>query len=235
MKGNEMTNTHLVDPEFDQHLRRTLHEVAAKVEDAPTVAPEKRRSRRRAMVGLGAAAVAVPLAAGAIMGIGSEYVDELPPGNVIVTGSIDGSRYWMVEAFHKDDCGKPFPGVELVIEDSNIVGQEWNTLGMSFGSFPVQGCSYDNSDWLADPSRWDISGTFLDESFVRMIAVHPLITAVRVTIDGSPQSVAVHRVDGAGYGIFEVPPDSTKYTVELLIDGEVVPGSRSTRAVPEPS
>lgn len=230
-----MTNTHLVDPEFDQQLRRTLHEVAAKVEDAPAVAPEKRRSRRRAMVGLGAAAVSVPLAAGAIMGIGSEYVDELPRGNVIVTGSIDGSRYWMVEAFHKDDCGKPLPGVELVIEDNNIIGQEWNTLGTSFGNLPLQGCSHDNSDWLTDPSRWDISGTFLDETFVQVIAVHPNITAVRVTIDGFPQTVAVHRVDGAGYGTFEVPSDSTEYTVELLIDGEVVPGSRNTRAVPEPS
>ncbi len=41
------------------------------------------------MIGLGAVAIAVPLAAGAFSGVGPEYVDKLPPDNVIV-GDVRG-------------------------------------------------------------------------------------------------------------------------------------------------
>lgn len=117
-----MTNT-LLEPELDQHLRRTLRAVAATIEDEPTAATRKRRPSRRTLVSLGAVAVAVPLAAGAIIGIGPEYVDTIPPDNVIVADSLDGIRYWVVESFHTDECDNPLAGVEIVIEEDNIIGR----------------------------------------------------------------------------------------------------------------
>lgn len=75
-------------------------------------------------------------------------------------------------------------------------------------------------------------GTFLHGTFLRMYAVHPDVTALRLTIDGSAQIIDVHPVDGAGYAVFEVPPGNAQYTVDLLDDGQVVPGSTETRAVP---
>ncbi len=234
-----MTNQQLTDPELDVHLRRTLQAVAATVEAEPTVAPKRRRPGRRIMVGLGAVVIAVPVAAGVFYGVGSEYVDEIPPDNVIVAGSIDGNRYWMVESFHKDECDEPVPGVELVAEESNILGQEWNTMGVSYGEprpFGSGGqlgrCGYDVSDALADPAQSYSGGSFVGDAFMWLMAVHPDITAVRLTIDGSTQNVAVHPLDGAGYAVLEVPADSTQFTVELLIDDEAVPGSKESREVP---
>ncbi len=228
-----MTNTQLTDQELDEHLRRTLRTVAGTVEGESTAAPKRPRTARRVMVGLGAMAVAVPLAAGAFFGVGSEYVSQIPPDQPIVTGSVDGNRYWMVEAFHKDDCGQPVPGVELVVEDSNVLGREWNTHLMTYGNFPMQGCRYDPSDWLADTSRWDVSGAKVDDTFVWVVSVHPDVTAVRVTVDGTSQDLDVHSVDGAGYALFEIPPDITTYTVEMVIGGAVVPGSSETRTYPD--
>jgi len=72
------------------------------------------------------------------------------------------------------------------------------------------------------------------DTFLLLYAVHPDVTAVRVTTDSATQEVEVHRLNGAGYAVFEVPPETTQYNVELLIDGDVVPGSTQTRAVPEP-
>lgn len=237
-----MTNTQLTEPELDQRLRTTLRAVAATVADEPTAAPQRRRPGRRVMIGLGAVAIAVPLAAGAFYGVGPEYVDKLPPDNVIVAGSIGGSRYWVFESSRTDECGKPVPGVELGVEEHNLLGQEWNTSGHSYGEPRPYGrggrlgrCGNDVSEALADPALSYSSGTFVGDAFVRVFAVHPDITAVRLTIDGATQDVGVHRVDGAGYSVVEVPPDSTQFTVELLIDGEVVPDSEETRAMPDPS
>ena len=224
-----MTDKRMTGPDLDEHLRRTLRAVAATVAGEPAVEHESQRSRRRMWVGLGAVAVAVPLAAGAFYGVGSEYVDKIPPDNVIVAGSVDGNRYWMVEAFHKDVCGKPTPGVELLLEDSNLVGQEWNTHLITYGN--VKGCNYDISDELANPSQWDRSGALVDDTMIWVVGVHPDITAVRATVEGSRQTVPVHRVDGAGYAVFEVP-EKAELTVALVIDSEVVPGSEKTWPIP---
>lgn len=230
----------LTDAELDQRLRQTLRAVAATVEGESSAAPRRRRRPgRRTVVALGAAVVTLPLAAAAIIGIGPEYVDELPPDHVVVAGSVDGNRYWMVEAFHKNECGQPEPGVELVVEHSNLVGREWNTLGLSYGEPRMSGgspdagwCGYDVSAALADPALSYAGGTFVGDTFVRVMAVHPDVTAVRLSVREVTEDITVHPVDGAGYAAVEVPADSAAYTVELLVDGEVVPGSRQRLHVP---
>jgi len=228
-----MTNQRLTEPELDQHLRHTLRAVAAMVDGEPEVAQRTRRPLRRTLVGLGALAVAVPLTAAAIVGVGPEYVDAQPPHNVIVAGSIDGQRYWMVQSFHTDACDQPVPGVETVVADQNIFGQEWDTHGISYGEPRAGGCGYDVSSSLADPSLSYSDGSFVGDTLVEVYAVHPDVTSVLVTVDGSTRNVEVYPLGGAGYALFEVPPGSAQYTVELSIDGHVVPGSRETRTVPE--
>lgn len=138
---------------------------------------------------------------------------------------------------HTDDCDNQEPGVEIVIEDSNILGQEWNTMGHSYGEpkYLSEGgwCGYDVSDALANPAVSYASGVFVGDAFLWSGAVHPDITAVRVTIDGSTHDVEVHPRNGAGYYVVEVPEDTDEYAVELLIDGDVVPGSKESRTLPE--
>ena len=236
-----MTHRKLTDPELDQHLRRTLQAIAATVDEQTPAASRSRRCRARpVIVGLAAVAVAVPLAAAAVVGLGPEYVDTMPPDDVVVAGDVDGRRYWLVQSFHTDACGLPVPGVELVLEESNLIGREWNTAGISYGEprapgsgGRTEGCGYDVSAAMRNPAVSYSGGIFSGDTFLQMYAVHPDVSAVRVTIGGSSQVVAVHPVDGAGYAVFEVPPDAATYTVELLVDGTVVPGSTTTRDVPD--
>lgn len=227
--------TNLSGPELDERLRRTLRAVAATVGDQSTFAPGRRRRGRRILVGFGAVAIAGALAAGAFYGVGNEYVDKMPPDNVIVAGSIDGDRYWMVESLHTDSCGEPMPGVEIVSEESNIIGQEWNTMGVNYGEPRRLGggqCGFELSEALADPALSYSGGMFVGDAFVWVVAVHPDITAVRLTIDGAAKEVAVHRLNGAGYCVMALPEGTVGFTVALLIDGQLVPGSKETRSVP---
>ncbi|HZA30123.1 MAG TPA: hypothetical protein VE462_01210 [Propionibacteriaceae bacterium] len=229
----------ITDAELHQHLRRTLHAVAATIAEPPSTATSAapHRRGRRILLGLGAIAVAAPLAAGGLFGLGPEYVDELPPGNVITTGILDGERYWMVESFHRDSCGQLMPGVELVVEERNIIGQEWSTTGYSYGEpievarngLEVRVCGYDTTQALADPAVSFSSGAQVGDAMIWIYAVHPDVTALRVTIDGAAQAVPVHPVDAAGYALIELPESTKSYIVDLLINDDVVPGSRKTR------
>ena len=63
-------------------------------------------------------------------------------------------------------------------------------------------------------------------------AVHPAVTAVRITTDGSSEDLPVYSVDGAGYALYEIPSDVTDYTAELLIGDQEVPGSVEEHRVP---
>lgn len=234
-----MTLSHLSDAELDAHLRRTLHAIAAGVEagasadEAPALVrrPRSRRRRRLAVAGVAVAGTGL-VAAGALVRSGPEYVDRLPPDHVVVAGSVEGARYWMVESFHENGCGQPMPGVELVAEDSNLVGREWNTVGATYGELRADGCTVETSQALADPAVSFSGGSFVGDTFIVLYAVHPDVTAVRLTVEGRSREVAAHRVDGAGYALLEIPPGTASYTVELMSGDRVVPGSPEQRPVP---
>ncbi len=236
--------------QFEQRLRRTLSTVAATITDAPTLSPAPApsptaeeslqphrgpRGRRRRRIGLGVVAVAIPaaLVAAAVLRQGPEYVDTIPPETIVVAGSIDGSRYLLVESRRSSTCG-PVGGVELVEERENLLGSEWNTVGSGWGEPNGCGVPVPTERWLADPSRYDDGGTRVGDSFVWLWAVHPDVTAVRITAGEYVEELEVYAVDGAGYALFEVPRRLEEYTAELLIDGEVVPGTTEQHTVPEP-
>ena len=227
---------------IEQRLRHTLHSVAETVtEDAfatttRSTVTRKSHRRRRIALGLGAVAVPLALAASAFVREGPEYVDTIPPEAIVMTGSVDGSRYLLVESDRTNECGQPVTGVELVDERENLLGSEWNTTGHEYGEFQDTDCGYvnDTTRYLKNPALFNDSGSEVGDSFVWVYAVHPDVTAVRITSGNYTKDLRVYEVDGAGYAPFEIPNDMTEYTSELLIDGPVVPGSEEVQKLKRP-
>jgi hypothetical protein len=223
----------MIDPELDRRLRHSLRAVAATVTEDPApavVRPRRSSRRRRVAIGLGLATL--PLAAFGYA-LGSEYVDEIPPRNAFISGSDADGRYWLVPAFHKQDCDKVFPGVEMIAERDNKVGEEWNNWSFMYGdgSGPP-GCVVEEvSTWLADPTRLVAHGRPSGgKPWVVTFGVHPTVTQLRVTTpDGTVRLVpTVPRPDrpaGPRYAAFTIPATATSATVSLLTaDGTPVPG-----------
>jgi hypothetical protein len=235
-----MSTTH---DSMEDQIRHTLHTVAQTVTEttqppaAPGSVPDRTRGSRRRkwalIAGAGAVAVPLTLAAAAYVQSGREYVDTIPANTIIVEGEIDGDRYLLVET-RRTECGEPVTGVELVEEDENLLGSEWNTIGEQYGERSGDPCSLDTSRYLANPALYNDGGTAVGNSVVWLWAVHPDVTAVRITSEGSSEDLPIYTVDGAGYALYEVPEGLTTYTAELLIGDDVVPGSTEVHGVPVP-
>lgn len=225
-----------------QRVQHTLRTVAETVtEDASATTTQTavtRRSHRRGRITLGIGVVTIPLAlaAAAVVREGPEYVDTIPSERIVVSGSLDGSSYLLIESDRTDECGGPVTGVELVEENENLLGSEWNTTGYEYGEYTDTDCGHvnDPSRYLKSPALFNAGGAEVGDSFVWVYAVHPDVTAVRITSDDYTKDLKVYEVDGAGYAPFEIPEDMDEYTSELLIDGQVVPGSEEERTVPRP-
>lgn len=226
-------------PDIERRLRDSLHTVAETLTEehfatsSPHAAASKPRRRRRLALGVGALAVPLALAAGAFVREGPEYVDHIPAERIVATGSVDGSRYLLVESDGTDSCGQPAAGVELVEESENLLGSEWNTSLYQYGEGISRDCGlvYDPSRYLEDPALFTDSGVEVGDSFVWVYAVHPDVDTVRITSGAFTEDLPVHEVSGAGYAAFEVPQDMDEYTSELLIEGRVVPGSTDTQTM----
>lgn len=234
-----MTKESNTDLQLDQHLRHVLQTVANTVtpeqSTAPAGRPNGRPDHRRRRIGLviGTAAIPVALAAGAFLKSGPEYVDQIPRESIIVEGSVGGSEYLLVET-RRTACGQPAKGVELVEESENLLGSEWNTMGAEYGEPGVDECGANTKRYLANPALVSDGGTEVGDSMVWVWAVHPDVTGVRITTSADVEDLPVHTVDGAGYALFEVPKDVEMYTAELLINGDVVPGSAEVHKVIAP-
>lgn len=233
-------NPPLTDAQLDTRIRHTLAAVADTVDrpaTQPAVQPGRNprpRRRRRLALGLGALAIAVPATAAAVyFGIGPEYVDQIPPDHVLAGGTVGEDHYWMTGSVRDDECGQRDPGVELVVESLNRRGQEWNTVGETYGDARDDFCGYDTSAWLADPARWESSGLLVHGTSLVMVAAHPDVTDVHLELGDRVETVSTHRHGGAGYAVFEVPPGVATYTVSLLEGDRIVPGSTRTQTAYE--
>lgn len=222
-----MTRLRDLDPELDQQLRRTLAAVAATVTEAevrdaaqPTVRP---RRRRRLFVGVGAGLAAIPLAAAAVVGFGPEHVDRLPPADPILSGSIGGEKYWIVDGRDIPRCEGHPSGVEVIAEDSNVVGQEWNTVGYFFGSPAANGCAPVSAHDAPDYTYWSDGGQVVGDGMLWAGALHPDVDEVRVSFEGAaPFDADTFTHEGGTYFAVEVPSDTATFTVDYVADGEVV-------------
>jgi hypothetical protein len=222
-----------VDVSLEDRIRDTLHTVAGTITEEGLPQGRGRRRRTWMIVG-GAVAVPVLLAAGAYVRTGPEYVDTIPPSTIVAEGEVGGDRYLLVES-RRTVCDEPVTGVELVEEDENLLGSEWNTVGSRYGEYldDPNGCGFSTVRFLANPALYDDGGTSVGDSFVWLWAVHPDVTAVRITAGGVTEDLEVHPVDGAGYALYEVPKGLQTYTAELVIGDDVVPGSREVQRVPD--
>lgn len=235
-------NDTLSSDSTEQRVRETLSIVAGAVtEEAfpiagrPTVARKSHR-RRQTAIGAGVLVVPLALAAYAVVREGSEYVDTIPPERIVMSGSVDGSRYLLIETDRTDECGDPRTGVELIEEDENLLGSEWNTSGYEYGEYVERDCGSVNesSRYLENPALFNDSGVEVGDSIVWVYAVHPDVDTVRITSGDYSENLTVYEVDGAGYALFEIPKDISRYTSALLIGGQVVPGSEEEQRVQRP-
>ncbi|HET7196056.1 MAG TPA: hypothetical protein VFI99_13815 [Nocardioides sp.] len=213
--------------ELDDHLRRTLAAVAATVHEDPAdgTAPSPRRSRlrRRLLMGAGVTIAAIPLAAAAVVQFGPEYVDRIPPANPIISGSLDGERYWVVDGREIARCAGLPSGIELIAEENNVVGQEWNTVGAFFGPPTRDGCAPRR---LAVPPEYTYDsdgGVTVGDGMLWMGALHPDVDQVRVTLaGGQPFDAKTFEHEGGTYYVLEVPPGTARFTVDYLVNGQVL-------------
>jgi hypothetical protein len=225
------------DAELAARIRTTLRSVADVVPDervAWPVQPEAKPRvvrplrRRPAVVAAGGGLAALALVAFAAVQTGSEYVQELPPADFLAEGTAEGVRFWLVPSFHRDVCGQPMQGVELVSGATNKVGREWNTGGLAYGdqTDARPGCPrFDQARWLGDPSRIAVSWTRLgvddDGPWGATLAVHPSAASVVVAGPGLAPvtAAAVPREDapaGPRYAAVGVPEDARAVTVTVL-------------------
>lgn len=224
------------DRELDRHLRRTLAAVAATVTDEPAPAPRRSHRRRRLLIAGGVSSAAIPLAAAAVVSFGPEYVDEMPPPDPIISGSIDGERYWVVDGRVPERCAGGPSGIELIVEENNIVGQEWNTSGTVFGEPSRDGCAPTNPTDPPEYSYYSDGGVVAGDGMVWMGALHPEVDEVRADLGGEPEDVETFEHEGGNYYLLEVPPGTTTFTIDYLVDGKVLDpptGERAEHVVPE--
>lgn len=223
-----MTTRTDTDDELDERLRRTLSAVAATVQDEPAASPvpisRRSRRRRRLVVGAGAALVAIPVAAAAVVGLGPEHVDRIPPADPIISGSIDGERYWIVDGKEGPRCDGGPSGITVIAEQDNVVGQEWNTVGYFFGTPTRDGCAPSATEASPDQTYFSDGGQSIGDGMLWAGALHPDVDQVRVSLDGEdPSDVDTFTHEGDGYFVLEVPPGTVTFTVDYVVDGEVVP------------
>lgn len=226
------------DLEFDQHLRRTLAAVAATVTEEPTgaPAPTPKDRKRRLLIAGGVGIAAIPLAAAAVVNFGPEYVDEIPPPNPIVSGSIDGERYWVIDGREIERCQGSPSGIELIVEENNLVGREWNTSGAVFGEPDRNGCAPQRPTSPPEDSYYADGGVMAGGGMLWMGALHPDVDEVRAELGRGPGDVEIFHHEGADYYVLEVSPGTTTFTVEYLVDGQVLAppaGERAEHVLPD--
>lgn len=231
------------DHELDQHLRRTLAAIAASVQEGPAhdsvPAAGPSRRRRRVLIGAGVTIAAIPLAAAAVVRFGPEYVDRVPPANPIISGSLDGERYWVVDGreIPRVVDGREIPrcegspsGIEVLAEQDNIVGQEWNTVGYFFGEPTADGCAPRSTDEPPEHTYYSDGGSMIGDGMLWAGALHPDVDEVRVSLDGDePFDTETFEHEGGTFYVLEIPPGTTTFTVDYLVNGELVepPGGES--------
>lgn len=212
------------DPELDQRLRRTLAAVAATVDEEPNPVGKPSRSHRRLAIVAGVTIAAVPLAAGAWVQFGPEYVDRIPPADPIISGSLDGERYWVVDGREVPRCEGSPSGIELIVEENNVVGQEWNTTGAYFGDPDANGCAPARATGDPADTYYHDGGTVVADGLLWMGALHREVDEVRVSLDGGdPFDADTFEHEGDAYYVLEIPPGTTTFTVDYLVEGEAVP------------
>lgn len=244
-----------VDEQLDAHLRRTLTTVAATITDTTraTAGASRPRRRRRAVRIAGVAAIATAaLTAVAWNKFDEGEISRIPVEAAVLMGSADGFDWWLIPSAaiegHTNPCGVPMPGVEVVSDDANKPGLEWNTGGVAYGEpsgIAKYTCSADELEvdeaaWLDDPSQ--VSGLFArlgdndnpGSPWISAFAVHPSVTEIEIRVDGgapinAPTVALRTRPTGPRYSAATLPADACNITIRFLAHGNPITGATVTR------
>ena len=188
-------------------------------------------------MGAGVTIAAVPLAAAAVVRFGPEFVDRIPPADPIISGSLDGERYWVVDGREIGGCAGSPSGIELIAEQDNVVGQEWNTVGAVFGPPTREGCAPRRAVVPPEHTYDSDGGVTIGDGMLWMGALHPDVDQVRVTLGAEePFDADTFQHEGGTYYVLEVPPGTTTFSVDYLVDGEVLeplPGESAEHSLPD--
>lgn len=244
-----------IDERLDAHLRRTLITVAATIPDTDPAAlvtfRPRRRPRRLTLAGVAAIAIGA-LTAVAWNKFDEGEIDRIPVEAAVLSGTSDGFDWWVIPSAaiegHTNPCGEPMPGVEIVSDDANKPGLEWNTGGVSYGEpsgLAIYTCNGDEHEvdeaaWLGDPHLSDGLFTRLGDNdnpnspWITVFAVHPSVTELEITIDNDPpldtRTVALPtRPRGPRYAAAALPADACNVTIQFLDDGTPIAGATVTR------
>lgn len=244
-----------VDEQLDAHLRRTLTTVAATITDTTRDASgtsQLRRRRRAVSIASVAAIATAALASVAWNKFDEGEIDRIPVEAAVLTGSADGFDWWLIPSAaiegHTNPCGVPMPGVEVVSDDANKPGLEWNTGGVAYGE-PVGIAKYtcsaderevDEAAWLGDPRQLDGLFTRLgdndnpDSPWITAFAVHPSVTELEISVDNdapiNPRTVALPtRPSGPRYAAAVLPADACHVTIRFFANGKPITGGTVTR------
>jgi hypothetical protein len=224
-----------VDPELAAHLRNTLTKVAMTVDELPARSQHPPR-RRRLVRAVGLTTLAVPVLGFAYVHVDSEYIDRLPTEHALVHGQSGRDQYWLVPSFHKDVCGNPMPGVEMVSKRRTLLGTEWDTAAVSLDKLPDRNGCHTGKVRLGAPGQADLLATRLGHQndpksdWIIIGACHPQVRSVRITTPTEkPRTVAtVPRTDepnGPRYAAVTAPSSATQVKITLLDErGVPVPG-----------
>lgn len=230
------------DEELVAHLRRTLHAVADALvvdDDSVTagraggpVGPGARRRRRRRRIAVPAVAALVALSLVAWNRFGPGEIERIPVEAAILHGTTpEGGEWWLIpsQAVHRGWQAIPSSCaavVEFVSAAANRPGAEWTTGGVAYGESKGQTSCYDESGWLADPTKFSMGSTRLGNNndpgtaWGYFAAVHPMVATIEVVADQATRFVVAtqplpDRRTGPRFAAFTVPADTIDVLVRL--------------------
>ncbi len=244
-----------VDEQLDAHLRRTLATVAATITDTtrdPSGTSRPGRRRRAVSIASVAAIATAALVSVAWNKFDEGEIDRIPVEAAVLSGTADGVDWWLIPSAaiegHTNPCGVPMPGVEVISDDANKPGLEWNTGGVAYGEpsgIAKYRCSADEREvdeaaWLDDPRQ--VSGLFTrlgdndnpDSPWITAFAVHPSVTEIEIRADGgapihAPTVALPTRPSGPRYAAATLPADACNIAIQFLHHGSPITGATVTR------
>ena len=108
-------------------------------------------------------------------------------------------------------------------EQDNVVGQEWNTFGYFFGPPTPEGCAPRRADESPGYTYYSDGGQSVGDAMLWAGALHPDVDQVRVSLGGEdPFDADIFVHEGGTYVVVEVPDGTDTFTVDYVVDGEVV-------------
>ena len=95
-------------------------------------------------------------------------------------------------------------------------------IGAFFGGPTQDGCAPQRPTNPPEDTYHSDGGIKVGNVMLWMGALHPDVDEVRADVGGGPEDVETFEHEGGTYFLLEVPPDTATFTLEYLVDGQVL-------------